>query len=70
VAIAIDFTAAIYMAGEYSQPGRSIGFERANVNPSLAHMFIVNPLKGKKISTLFSTHTSTEERISRLRSMQ
>ena len=43
---------------------------RANVNPSTAHMFIVNPLKGKAIATLFSTHPSTEERIARLRSMQ
>lgn len=43
---------------------------RSDVNPSTAHMFIVNPLKGKKMSSLFSTHPSTEERISRLRSMQ
>jgi len=43
---------------------------RANVNPSTAHMFIVNPLKGKAIATLFSTHPRTEERIARLRSMQ
>lgn len=46
------------------------GAVRADVNPSTAHMFIVNPLKGKKIATLFSTHPSTEERIARLRSMQ
>lgn len=43
---------------------------RANVNPSTAHMFIVNPLKGKSMAGLFSTHPSTEERIARLRSMQ
>ena len=43
---------------------------RSDVNPSTAHMFIVNPLKGKKMSSLFSTHPSTEVRISRLRSMQ
>lgn len=41
---------------------------RANVNPSTAHMFIVNPLKGKSMAGLFSTHPSTEERIARLRS--
>ena len=46
------------------------GSVRANVNPSTAHMFIVNPLKGKAIATLFSTHPRTEERIARLRSMQ
>ena len=32
-----------------------------------AHMFIVNPLNGRKaFSTLFSTHPSTEERVKRL----
>jgi heat shock protein HtpX len=46
------------------------GAMRDDVNPSTAHMFIVNPLKGKKLATLFSTHPSTEERIVRLRSMQ
>jgi heat shock protein HtpX len=40
------------------------------VNPSVAHMFIVNPLKGANLSGLFSTHPPLEERIHRLRSMQ
>jgi len=39
------------------------------VNPSVAHMFIVNPLKGVNFSGLFSTHPPLEERIRRLRSM-
>ncbi len=39
------------------------------VNPSVAHMFIVNPLKGVSFSGLFSTHPPLEERIRRLRSM-
>ncbi|MBN2331895.1 MAG: zinc metalloprotease HtpX [Deltaproteobacteria bacterium] len=38
-------------------------------NPATAHMFIVNPLTGAKMSQLFSTHPSTEERISRLERM-
>ena len=46
------------------------GAVRADVNPSTAHMFIVNPLKGRTFASLFSTHPSTEERISRLRSLQ
>ena len=33
---------------------------------STAHMFIVNPLSGKSLMGLFSTHPSTEERIRRL----
>jgi len=40
-----------------------------NVNPSSAHMFIVNPLSGKSLMALFSTHPPLEERIARLRSM-
>ncbi len=46
------------------------GVVRADVNPSTAHMFIVNLLKGSNVASLFSTHPSTEERIRRLRAMQ
>jgi heat shock protein HtpX len=34
-----------------------------------AHMFIVNPFRGKNLANLFSTHPPIEERISRLRAM-
>jgi len=36
--------------------------------PATAHMFIVNPLSGKSLVNLFSTHPPIEERIRRLRS--
>ncbi len=39
------------------------------VNEATAHMFIVNPLSGKKFAKLFSTHPPMEERIRRLESM-
>jgi heat shock protein HtpX len=39
-------------------------------NPSTAHLFIVNPLTGKSLMALFSTHPPIEERIARLRSMR
>jgi heat shock protein HtpX len=39
------------------------------VNPAVAHLFIVNPLKGVNFSGLFNTHPPLEERIRRLRSM-
>jgi heat shock protein HtpX len=38
-----------------------------NANPSTAHMFIVNPLTGKSLTNLFSTHPPIEERVARLR---
>jgi len=38
-------------------------------NPSTAHMFIVNPLKGGRVLSLFSTHPPMEERIARLEEM-
>ena len=38
-----------------------------HANPSTAHMFIVNPLSGKSLMSLFSTHPPLEERIARLR---
>ena len=37
--------------------------------PATSHMFIVNPLTGSRIASLFSTHPSTEERIARLMAM-
>lgn len=39
-----------------------------DANPSTAHMFIVNPLSGRSLMNLFSTHPPLEERIARLRS--
>jgi heat shock protein HtpX len=40
------------------------------VNPAMAHMFIVNPLKGVSFGGLFSTHPPLAERIKRLRQME
>ncbi len=39
-------------------------------NPSTAHMFIVNPLTGRSLANLFSTHPPIEKRIERLRAMR
>ena len=35
--------------------------------PATAHMFIVNPLSGQRMASLFSTHPPLEDRIARLR---
>ena len=40
-----------------------------NAGPASAHMFIVNPLRGKSLMKLFSTHPPVEERIKKLQSM-
>lgn len=40
-----------------------------NVNDATAHMFIVNPLSGKGLQSLFSTHPPMEERLRRLEEM-
>ncbi|MCX7613941.1 MAG: zinc metalloprotease HtpX [Caldimicrobium sp.] len=39
------------------------------VNPAQAQMFIVNPLSGKSLLKLFSTHPPIEERVTRLYKM-
>jgi heat shock protein HtpX len=41
---------------------------QADANPATAHMFIINPLHGG-LTSLFSSHPSTEERIARLKAI-
>jgi len=43
---------------------------QADANPATAHLFIVNPLHGGGLGSLFSTHPSTQDRIDRLIAMQ
>jgi heat shock protein HtpX len=38
----------------------------AEANPSLAHMFIINPLSGARMDSLFSTHPAPQNRIAEL----
>jgi heat shock protein HtpX len=40
-----------------------------NGNPASSHLFIVNPLSGKSLMSLFSTHPPIEERVAKLRAM-
>jgi heat shock protein HtpX len=40
--------------------------ETAEANPASAHMFIVNPLSGRNMDNLFSTHPDTRNRIEAL----
>ena len=48
---------------------RGIPMQVAEEHPATAQMMIMNPLSGGGIANLFSTHPSTEERVSRLRAM-
>jgi heat shock protein HtpX len=41
-----------------------------DASPQTAHMFIVNPLSGRSMMNLFSTHPPMEERIARLRGVR
>jgi heat shock protein HtpX len=37
-----------------------------DANPATAHMFIVKPFSGQGLTSLFSTHPSTEARVAAL----
>ncbi|HET9525845.1 MAG TPA: zinc metalloprotease HtpX [Pyrinomonadaceae bacterium] len=41
-----------------------------HVNPAASHMFIVKPLTGYSLQTLFSSHPPTEQRVARLRQIR
>lgn len=45
------------------------GVHPMHAQPATAHMFIVNPLRGQAFASLFSTHPSTEDRVSRLEAL-
>jgi heat shock protein HtpX len=42
----------------------------AERNPAMAHLFIVNPLAGGSMSSLFATHPSTADRIAALHTLE
>jgi heat shock protein HtpX len=44
--------------------------EAAERHPATAHMFIINPLQGRNLRGLFTTHPATEERVARLMAMR
>ena len=43
--------------------------QTAERNPATAHMFIINPLSGRGMDNLFSTHPNVVNRVARLREM-
>lgn len=52
-----------------SQGAAVIPNEAAEENPAMAHMFIINPLSGQRMDSLFSTHPDTQNRIAVLMKM-
>ncbi len=42
---------------------------KAEENPGTAHLFIVNPLSGRSLGSLFSTHPTTQDRVRALREL-
>lgn len=48
---------------------RDHGSSMRRQNTATAHLFFANPLKGKSLAKLFSTHPPVEDRIARLRNM-
>ena len=57
------------LAGALEKLSRAAVAAPMDANPSTAHMFIVNPLSGRSLMNLFSTHPPIEERVARLRTM-
>jgi Zn-dependent protease with chaperone function len=55
--------------GKLESAAKRVDNDLAEQNPATAHMFIVNPLHGRSMDNLFSTHPSTENRIRALREL-
>ncbi|TVQ57662.1 MAG: zinc metalloprotease HtpX [Rhodobacteraceae bacterium] len=55
--------------GKISGRAAQVEMESAERNPASAHLFIVNPLAGRRFDNLFATHPSTENRVAALRAM-
>ncbi|MFC7048049.1 zinc metalloprotease HtpX [Emcibacter nanhaiensis] len=55
--------------GKLQSASERIVNEEAEHNPATAHLFIVNPLHGRNMDNLFSTHPNMENRIRRLEDM-
>ncbi|MEW5724834.1 MAG: zinc metalloprotease HtpX [Thermodesulfobacteriota bacterium] len=55
------------LARALTKLGYAAGRMPLPAQPATAHLFIVNPLAGRSLMSLFSTHPPLEERIARLR---
>lgn len=55
--------------GKIAGHAGGVEMESAERNPASAHLFIVNPLSGRRMDSLFATHPAVENRIAALREM-
>jgi heat shock protein HtpX len=58
-----------WLAGALRKLERGVAVRPMNVNPATAHMYIVNPLRGNAMMSLFSTHPPLADRVRRLEEM-
>jgi heat shock protein HtpX len=59
----------LWLASALRRLERAVHVVPTHTQPATAHLFIVNPLRGGGIFSLFSTHPPVEERIARLEAM-
>jgi heat shock protein HtpX len=55
--------------GKLDRRAQMVPNVEAERNPAMAHLFIVNPLSGRSMDSLFATHPSTADRIAALREL-
>ena len=55
--------------GRIERAAHQVPNHEAERNPATAHMFIINPLTGQGMDSLFATHPSTENRIAALQQL-
>ena len=55
--------------GKIAGGGQAREMTSAERHPASAHMFIVNPLSGRRFDSLFATHPATQNRIAALRAL-
>jgi heat shock protein HtpX len=58
------------LASALAKLGQAARMIPMNANPATAHLFIVNPLSGRALASLFATHPPLEDRIARLQAMR
>lgn len=56
--------------GKLDQLAQAVPNLDAERNPAMAHLFIVNPLAGGGMSSLFATHPSTADRVAALHALE